>query len=130
MNDNHEIVKYLEQIAANNLAKKGLKELPGLGKKATNKVAEDERKIKSFGYPSIVSLLAIVIGISIMLSYGYYLVQDYYVHRHDVMLILYCLSMTVQNYLIILCLLKSPSTRPLLPWGTPQSEKEPHLVEV
>ena len=52
MNDYHKIVKYLEQIAAKNLAKKGLKELPGLGNKATNEVAEDGKQVKSFGYPS------------------------------------------------------------------------------
>ena len=125
MNDYHEIVKYLKQIAANNLANKGLKELPGLGKKATNKVAEDERKIKSFGYPSIMSLLAIFTGISTMLFFGYYMVQRY-VQDYNVILLLYCLSLIF----FILCLLKSPSTRPLLPWETPQSEKEPPSMEV
>ena len=34
MNDYHEIVKYQEQMATNNLTKKTLKGLPGLGKLA------------------------------------------------------------------------------------------------
>ena len=125
MNDYHEIVKYRKQIAANNLANKGLKELPGLGKKTTNKVAEDERKLKSFGYPSIVSLLTIFTGISTMLFYGYYM-EQLYVQDNNSILLLYCLSLIF----FILCLLKSPSTRPLLPCGTPHSEKEPPLMEV
>ena len=126
MNDYHKIVKYLEQIAAKNLAKKGLKELPGrLGNKATNEVAEDGKKVESFGYPSIVSLLAIFTGISTMLFFGYYMVQ-FYVQDYNVILFLYCLSMIF----FTLCLLKSPSTRPLRPWETPQSEKEPPLMEV
>ena len=34
MNDYHEIIKYLEQMATNNRMKKTLKGLPGLGKLA------------------------------------------------------------------------------------------------
>ena len=126
MNDYHKIVKYLEQIAAKNLAKKGLKEIPGrLGNKATNEVAEDGKKVESFGYPSIVSLLTIFTGISTMLFYGYYM-EQLYVQDNNSILLLYCLSLIF----FILCLLKSPSTRPLLPCGAPHSEKEPPLMEV
>ena len=42
MNDYHGIVKYMEQIAAKESSKK----------ESTNEVAEDGKKVESFGYPS------------------------------------------------------------------------------
>ena len=138
MNDYHEIVKYQEQMATNNLTKKTLKGLPGLGKLANwfvfrrttvkqflaiNEISEDEKKAVSC--PPILPLLAIFTRVSIMLFSGYYLMHVYYhVHHYDRILYLYCIFMI----LIISCFLKIPSSKG--PNRTLQFEKEPLVIDV